>query len=152
MAIARQGRQLKLLEIIAQQEIETQFELASALEAAGYKVTQATISRDIKELGLIKILTDEKKYKYFYVEGNNQNISAKLISLFKESVISVQGSLNMVVIRTLSGSANTAALLIDKLSMPMILGTVAGDDTILVISRSVEEVDYIVAKIKEFIR
>lgn len=150
--MARQGRQLKLLEIIAQKEIETQVELAAALEEAGYKVTQATVSRDIKELGLIKILTDDKKYKYFYVEGNNQNISSKLISLFKDSVISIQDSLNLIVVKTLSGSANAAALLLDKLSLPMILGTVAGDDTILVISRSVEEVGYIVNKIKEFIR
>lgn len=150
--MARQGRQLKLLEIIAHKEIETQFELAAALEEAGYKVTQATISRDIKELGLIKILTDDKKYKYFYVEGSNQNISSKLIALFKESVLSVHESLNLVVVKTLSGSANTAALLLDKLNLPMVLGTVAGDDTIVVISRSVEEVSCIINKIKEFIR
>lgn len=133
--MARSARQMKILELISKKDVETQDELAAELMRAHFNVTQATISRDIKELGLIKVSTQDGRQKYSKEMADN-GISGKIINLFKNAVLSIDYAVNIVVIKTLSGSASTAGLMIDKLSNPDVLGCVAGDDTVMVITRS----------------
>ncbi|MGI5841900.1 MAG: arginine repressor [Christensenellales bacterium] len=132
--MARSSRQSKILELISMFEIETQDELVSRLRAADYDITQATISRDIKELGLIKILSQESgKYKYSIVETNEGVVSNKNIIIFKESVISVKVAQNLCIIKTIKGMASAICGLIDKFNLDSLMGAVNGDDTIMVI-------------------
>ena len=145
--MTRAQRHSKILKIIEEKEIETQEEMVLALHAEGYKVTQATVSRDINELGLIKVSAKNKKYKYSRPQVREKSVSVKMMTLFKESVISIDSVLNQIVVKTLVGSANTAAALIDKLSLPSVIGTLAGDDTILLILNSVDAVSGVVAQL-----
>ena len=132
--MARSIRQSKILDLITYNEIETQEELVAKLRALNFDITQATISRDIKELGLIKILSAEtNKYKYALVDSNEQQASNKYLLLFKESVISTKVAQNLVVIKTLKGMAGEVCGLIDKLNIDESLGSVSGDDTVMVI-------------------
>lgn len=149
--MARTGRQLKLIEIINHNEIETQEALADALKKEGYLVTQATVSRDIKDLGLIKVMTPEKRYKYAQPASNEQKNSGKMLNLFRESVISIDFAGHMVILKTIPGSANTAASLIDKLNFQEIIGCVAGDDTIFVAIKDITRVSDIVGKLKSLL-
>jgi transcriptional regulator of arginine metabolism len=137
--MARNSRQSKILELISLQEIETQEELVSALRDANFDVTQATISRDIKELGLIKILTDSKKYKYTVVNSSVQTLSAKCLNIFKECVISVKSAMNLTIVKVIKGTAGMVSGLIDQLSIAQILGCTYGDDTVLIITTDEED-------------
>ncbi|MDK2835423.1 MAG: transcriptional regulator of arginine metabolism [Thermosediminibacterales bacterium] len=136
---------MKILEIIRSKPIETQEELAEELKKQGFNVTQATVSRDIKELRLIKVLDGNNVYKYALPDAN-VNISDKLVRMFKESIVGIDYSENLIVIKTLSGAASAAAAAIDGLHWQEIVGTIAGDDTILVIIRSKNMVKGIVDK------
>ena len=131
--MARSARQSKILEIISIKEIETQDELARELKNANFDITQATISRDIKELGLTKILSSSGKYKYCFVGSDEQVISNKYISIFKESVISVKAAMNLIVIKTMKGMGAGVASFVDKLNITDLLGAVNGDDTVMLI-------------------
>ena len=132
--MTRSVRQSKILDIISANEIETQEELVSQLRAANFDITQATISRDIKELGLIKILSsDSNRYKYALVDDTEQQASNKYLLIFKESVISVKQAQNLVVLKTLKGMAASICTLIDKFSVDNVLGCVYGEDTVMVI-------------------
>ncbi len=131
--MARSARQSKILEIISTKEIETQDELARELKNANFEITQATISRDIKELGLTKILSSSGKYKYCFVGSDEQVISNKYITIFKESVISVKLALNLVVVKTMKGLGGAIASFVDKLNISELLGAVNGDDTVMLI-------------------
>lgn len=132
--MARSVRQSKILELISTREIETQDELVALLREAKFDITQATISRDIKELGLIKILSaDSGKYKYAIVENGEQAVSNKYISIFKEAVISIRPAQNLVVLKTIKTMAGAICGLIDKLNLDCVLGAVAGDDTVMII-------------------
>ena len=131
--MARSSRQSKILEIIQSKEIETQDDLVKELRALNYDITQATISRDIKELGLIKIMTDDKRYKYAYVDNAEQQVSGKYMLIYKEAIISVKTAQNLVVIKTLKGMANAISSYIDKLSIKNVLGTTFGEETVMVI-------------------
>lgn len=132
--VARSTRQSKILELISVKEIETQDELVAELRAADFDITQATISRDIKELGLIKILSqDSGKYKYSLVEASENVVSNKNIIIFKESVITIKTAQNLCVIKTIKGMASAICGLIDKLNLDSVMGAVNGDDTIMVI-------------------
>ncbi len=133
--MARNSRQTKILELIAQKDIETQGDLVNELLAAGFVVTQATVSRDIKELGLIKVSTDDKRQKYTR-ERNDNTIASKFADMFRHSVVSVDYAVNIVVVKTLSGSANVAGMMIDRLKNPNVLGCVAGDDTVFAVLRA----------------
>ena len=133
--LPRSARQIKILELIARKDIETQDELASELIAAGFSVTQATISRDIKELGLIKITMSDGRQKYAR-DHTDLSVGGKVVALFRQAVVSVDYALNTIVIKTLSGSANSAGLMVDRLENPQVLGCVAGDDTVLVITKT----------------
>ena len=131
--MARSARQSKILELISTKEIETQDELARELKNANFEITQATISRDIKELGLIKILSSSGKYKYTVVGSDEQLISNKYVSIFKEAVISVKSALNLVVIKTIKGLAPSVCSFVDKLNLTDRMGAVNGDDTVMLI-------------------
>ncbi len=149
--MARNSRQSKILEIITTNEIETQEELVSALKAADFDVTQATISRDIKELGLIKILSDNKKYKYATVNGSVQQVSSKVMSIFKECVISVKNAMNLVVVKVLKGTGGLVSNLIDQLSLSQVLGCTYGDDTVMIITSDTDDAYHIKDKLNELL-
>lgn len=142
-------RHTMIKDLITKNEIDTQNALADALIESGFNVTQATVSRDIKELGLIKVLSESGKYKYAQPAKNDEavNVSSKMLNVFCESVISINHSQNIIVVKTLSGSANAAASLIDRLSIPEIFGCIAGDDTIMVVVSSSEVAPEIAEKL-----
>lgn len=140
-------RQLAILEIIREQNIETQEQLAAALQLRGFTATQATISRDIKELRLAKTPGANGAYQYASEEKNESSLTDRLIRMFSDSVLDIQSAYNQIVVKTLSGSANVAAEAIDCLNWPEIIGTLAGDNTILMIVRSVEDVDAVMARL-----
>ena len=125
-------RHAMILQLIDTMEIDTQEMLAEQLLARGIKVTQATISRDIKELRLIKVLSDHGTYKYATAERAEKNISDRMIRIFAESVVSMTEAENLIVIKTLPASANVAAEAIDSLNWPEIAGTLAGENSIFV--------------------
>ena len=150
--MARNSRQSKILELISTKEIETQEELVAELKAANFDITQATISRDIKELGLIKILSDSKKYKYAIVSTSAQAISNKNMTIFKECVVSVKNAMNLVVVKVLKGTGGLVSNLIDQLSISQVLGTTYGDDTVMVITNDTEDAFYVKDKVLEFIK
>ena len=145
-------RQKAILEIIRQQDINTQEELAEALKKLNFNVTQATVSRDIKELRLLKTLSSEGVYRYTMVENVEHTLDERFRRIFSESVLSVSSAYNQIVLRTLSGSANVAAEMIDSIGWSEIIGTLAGDNTVLLIVRTIEDVDDIVSKIREMLR
>lgn len=137
-------RQARILDLIDQQEIETQEELSEQLRALGYNTTQATVSRDIKELRLIKILSAETgKYKYAAASTEVENsFSTRLRNIFRECVTSINAAQNLVVIKTLPGLGQAAAMAIDAMRDMRVVGTLGGDDTVFVVmhdSNSAEE-------------
>lgn len=146
-------RLTKIKEIIAKNDIETQSGLADALNSFGFNATQATVSRDIKELGLIKVPAQSGKYKYAMANDvdETKSISSKILNVFCESVISINYSENIIVVRTLSGSANAAAALIDKLNVPEIFGCIAGDDTIMVVVSSADKAPEVADKLRKIV-
>ncbi len=126
------NRQNAILEIIEDFDIETQEDLANRLYERGFNVTQATISRDIKELHLIKTQTDKSTYKYTVNETSRVLNTERLLRVFRDTVTDIQVTGNIIVVRTLSGSANAAAEVVDNMDTDSILGTIAGDNTIFV--------------------
>ena len=148
----RTARHAKILEIISQKEIETQEELCSELNKLNYVVTQATISRDIKDLHLFKVSGIEKKYRYAYINDSEGEISPKKKNLFRDCVVAVKCAQNLVVIKTLSGNGANAGTVVDKLNYPEIVGTVAGDDTLLVVCNSNEGAATVIDKINDFMK
>ncbi|WP_123053581.1 arginine repressor [Clostridium sp. JN-1] len=144
-------RHAKILEIINTKDIETQEELASELRKSGMDVTQATVSRDIKELKLIKVLGENGKYKYATISHTENFLSNKLINIFSQTVISVENVQNFIVIKTISGSGSAAAEAIDSLKFEGIAGTVAGDNTIFILARDSEKAQVITQKMKRMI-
>ena len=145
-------RQVAILDIIEKQEIETQEELASALNARGIRVTQATVSRDIMELRLLKVLTPSGKYKYATGDQADNNLTDRFIRMLAESLLSVSSANNLIVVKTLSGSANVAAEALDSMHWPEVLGTLAGDNTVLLIIRSNEETITVTSRIREMMK
>lgn len=147
--MARSTRQSKILEIIQTKEIETQDELVSELRALNFDITQATISRDIKELGLIKIMSDSKKYKYAYVDSTEQQVSSKYMGIYKEAIISIKQAQNLVVIKTLKGVSNAISGFIDKMNLKNVLGSTYGDETVLVVCLTNEDASITCNKLNE---
>ncbi|SUY47175.1 arginine repressor [Clostridium putrefaciens] len=149
--MVKSKRHSKILEIISLKDIETQEELAEELKESGFNVTQATISRDIKMLKLTKVLSSEGRYKYVVISTDQNQISDKLASVLTNTVLSIESIDKMVVIKTLSGSASAAAEAIDNLQLTEIAGTIAGDNTILILVRSLERAEELVRKIRKLI-
>ena len=129
-------RHAKILDIIAEYPIETQDELLARLKDEGYKATQATISRDIKDLRLVKTLGSDGKYRYVSASKNSTDIRSNFSSLFASSVNSIDFAQNIVVIKTLSGMAQAVCAALDSNEYKAVVGTIAGDDTIFIACRS----------------
>ena len=141
-------RQEEILDIIENVEIETQEELAERLRERGYKVTQATVSRDIKELRLIKISGRRNTYCYARPGRHEAITNDRMIRLLTDSTVDIDYAGQMVVVKTLSGSANVAAEAIDNMNWKEVLGTIAGDNTIFVAVRSENDAAEIAARIR----
>ncbi|HHX26472.1 MAG TPA: arginine repressor [Firmicutes bacterium] len=132
--LSKTKRHAKVLEIIRGKPIETQEDLAASLQEEGFEVTQATVSRDIKELGITKTPTGSGRYRYVVPkEKAFEDSRHRMRRLFQDSVISIDSSENLLVIRTLTGNAHAVAAVIDNTGIPEIVGTIAGDDTILIV-------------------
>lgn len=146
-------RQFKIKEIIMERAIETQEELVDALQESGMKVTQATVSRDIKELMLIKIPSDTGGYKYA-MPGETQKVNPihKLKRALQDHFTHIDYTDNLVVMKCLPGTASTIAALIDSMETSDIMGTISGDDTILIICRSKEQSRIVVDRFLDMLR
>ena len=145
-------RQSKILELITRKEIETQEELADSLKAMGIDVTQATISRDIKELRLVKVMAKSGKYRYATISQSQEGITDRLNKIFENSVVSIDNALNIVVIRTIPGAAQICASAIDYMGIDDIVGTLAGDDTVFIAIRDLDCIDHVLNEFKKNIR
>lgn len=150
--MARANRQLKILDIISKHDVDTQEELVDYLRSEGFAVTQATVSRDIKEMGIIKTLSsDSRHYKYAAQQTKEATAADKFLSMFKNTVISIKSSGNLIVLKTEAGSAGPAAELIDKLSYDEVLGVIAGDNTIFVALDGLDHVDTIRRRLEDLL-
>lgn len=137
----KSARHNLILEIIDTMDIETQEELAEELKRRGVRVTQATVSRDIKELRLLKVLSENGGYKYATVERAEKGMNDRFARILAESIVNIESVNNLVVINTLTASANAAGEAIDSMKWSEVLGTIAGDNTLLIIARSNEAVE-----------
>ena len=146
------NRHAKILEIIESNIIETQEEIAEKLKEMGMDVTQATVSRDIKELRLIKVMTEDGKYRYASMSQGESSISEKLHTIFIQAYASSDYANNMVVVKTLPGMAQAAASAIDSLRWSEIVGTIAGDDTIMIVCRAEKIAEELVNKFNRMVK
>lgn len=145
-------RQEKILELIAKYEIETHDEMITKLREDGYNVTQATISRDLRELKLTKVLTSRGTYKYTVNNSRHHANNVKFNNAVVDSIVSVDYAGNNIVLKTYPGMAQAVASSVDALSVESILGCVGGDDTIIIVTRDEESSAEISEKIKELIK
>lgn len=139
MKPTKNERQSRILQLIRENEIETQEDLVADLNEAGMDVTQATISRDIKELGIIKVTTGTGAQKYVSLERTGEVASGRLMKIFSESVLHVEVAMNLVIIKTMPGMAQASASALDSMRLSEVVGTIAGDDTVFVASRTVTQ-------------
>lgn len=149
----KERRQQAILEIIAEQEMETQEQLLTALRARGFRCTQATISRDIKELQLVKELTAAGSYRYVISDrkGKGEH-DERLRNIFREGVISAAAAQNLVVLKTMPGLANAAAAALDRMEIEGMVGTLAGDDTALLIMQTAQDAEAFCGEIRGMLR
>ncbi len=145
----KEQRQSKILSLIDKYEIETQEELVETLEQAGFSVTQATISRDIRELKLTKIATKKDSQKYVSL---NYDVSDKVLRVFRAGFLSMDVAQNILVIKTLPGMGNAVAAAIDALSYEEVVGTIAGDDTIFCAIRTERLINNVIEKFHEVLK
>ena len=146
------SRHAKILELIEKYQIETQEELAEKLREHGMDVTQATVSRDIKELRLIKVMVDDEHYKYAPISHSETSITNKLLTIFTESFVSCDYANNIVIVKTLPGMAQASASAVDTLKWTEIVGTIAGDDTIMIVCRAEKIAEELVNKLSKMIK
>lgn len=144
-------RHIKIREIIANNDIETQDDLVDELKKAGYNVTQATISRDIKELHLVKVPLMDGKYKYSLPADQRFNPLQKLKRALMDAFVSIDSTSYLLVMKTLPGNAHAIGALLDKLDWNEILGTICGDDTILIICRQPADAEVITQRFLEML-
>ncbi len=137
-------RHAKIHELINEHEIETQEELVKLLEKENFNVTQATISRDIKQLRLIKVLSKSGRYKYSTIKEQNEIITEKFIKIFQDSLIKIDHAENIIVIKTLPGAAQAAGAALDSMDRDEIVGTLAGDDTVFLVIRNKKDVQSLI--------
>ena len=129
-------RQAKIMEIISNRNVETQEQLLALLQDEGFRATQATISRDIKELRIVKELTSLGTYRYTVANSEvGSSFSARLNTIFRECVTGFDYAQNIIIIRTLPGLASAAGSAIDAMNMSMVVGSLAGDDTVMIVMR-----------------
>lgn len=145
------GRQTKIIELINKFDIETQEELADRLNAAGYNVTQATISRDIRELKLTKVSVEGNRQKYIILQNQESGLYEKYVRVLSDGLISMDFAQNILVCKTVSGMAMAVAAALDNLNINGIVGSIAGDDTIMCAIRHEEDVVTVMDKINKLI-
>lgn len=145
------NRQSKIIEIIQKNEVETQDELSALLEKDGFRVTQATVSRDIRELKLTKIPTAGGRQKYAVITDAPENLSKKYERVLREGFLSMDMAQNILVIKTVSGMASAVCAAIDAMKMREIVGSIAGDDTIMCAIRTVDETYAVMKKIRRIV-
>jgi len=148
----KNARQAAILNLIETRTIDTQEELAIALCNEGFNVTQATVSRDIKEMRLMKVLTPEGGYKYASNDKEDTGISDRLGRIFADSVLSVTAAENLIVLNTIAGGANAAGEAIDSLHLPQIIGTICGDNTIFTATKTKEDAQIVAQKLQLMMR
>lgn len=150
--MSRSTRQSKILSIIASRDIETQDELVAELRSAGFDITQATISRDIKELGLIKTLTSDNKYRYVTKQTIDVKVPDKLMNVVREAVISVVTAENLVVVKTISDSAQAVSGALEQLSIQEAVGILADRSSVLVVCSNSHDAEVVKGKIDRLCR
>lgn len=149
----KNDRQSQLLQIISEESIETQEQLLERLQARGIKSTQATISRDIKELHLVKEPAGQGRYRYAVSAHKTKlNFADRLRTIFRESILSVDYAQNIVVVKTMPGLASAAAAAIDSMEIAYIVGSLAGDDTVMLVMRDLENASDFVSEVKDMLR
>lgn len=144
-------RHAKIIDLISRYEIETQEELADRLKALGFKVTQATISRDIRELKLTKIAVSGGRQKYALMYDDFDGLNEKYMRVLRDGFVSMDMAQNILVVKTVAGMAMAVAAALDKMQWPEIAGCIAGDDTIMCAVRSVDETIQVMGKIRKII-
>ena len=144
----KKSRHQKIKELVEQYEIETQEELAERLKEAGYAVTQATVSRDIRELKLSKVPMGDGRQKYTILIHSDHYLSDKYIRVLRDGYVSMDMAQNILVVKTVSGMAMAVAAAIDALKLKEIVGSIAGDDTIMMAVRTVEDTETVMEKIR----
>lgn len=145
-------RQSKLIELIEKHDIEKQEELAELLKAAGFSVTQATVSRDIRELKLTKVPVGSGKQKYIIMKANDTPLNTKYIRVLRDDIVSMDMAQNILVIKTVSGMAMAVAAALDAMKLSEIVGSIAGDDTIMVALRTLEDTKIVIDKIQSIVQ
>ena len=148
----KKSRHDMILDILDNHVIETQGDLAEALRARGVAVTQATVSRDIKEMRLVKTTVGHGKHAYVSMVQNENDMVDRRVRLFRDAVISLDNAGNLIVVKTVSGSANAAAEAVDSIQDEDILGTVAGDNTILIVLRSENSVQRTLLQFRQWMK
>lgn len=149
--MTKRARHAKILELIAQREIDRQEEIVIALNRLGFNVTQATVSRDINELGITKVAGEQKKYRYAQIKREEKQSLEKVVNMFRESVVYIKSAQNLVVVKTISGSGSAAGLTIDMLELDEMVGSVAGDDTLLIVCSDNASAENVVKKLSEIV-
>jgi transcriptional regulator of arginine metabolism len=145
------ARHAKIIEIIQAKDVETQEQLAEQLKNKGFDITQATVSRDIKELKLIKVMNAEGNHKYATISPTDTFLSSKLASIFSQTVLYVDFVDKFIVLKTISGAGAAAAEALDSLKFNGIVGTIAGDNTVFILVRREEDKEELLQKIKKMI-
>lgn len=145
------GRQTKIIELINKHDIETQEELADLLEHAGFHVTQATISRDIRELKLTKVATDNGRQKYIILKNQESGLNEKYVRVLKDGFLSMDMAQNIIVIKSISGMAMAVAAALDALHFEGIVGCIAGDDTVMCVIRTTQDAVKVMEKLNKLV-
>lgn len=147
----KKSRHAKIIELIEKYDVETQEDLADYLREAGFQVTQATVSRDIRELKLSKIPTGEGRQKYVILKQDDSHLVDKYIRVLKDGLISMDMAQNILVIKTVSGMASAVAVAVDAMKFKEIIGSIAGDDTIMMAVRTVDDTKVVMDKIHKML-
>ena len=147
----KEKRHEKIIELIEQYDIETQDELADRLRAAGFQVTQATVSRDIRKLKLSKVPGRNGRQKYALLTGQNHQMSEKYVGILREAFVSMDAAQNILVIKTVSGMAMALATALDNIDWKGILGCVAGDDTVMCVIRTQADTAAVMGELKKIV-
>ncbi len=145
------NRHAKIVELVNKHNIETQEELAELLNQEGYKVTQATVSRDIRDLKLTKVPTENGRQKYAVLKATESVLTEKYFRILKDGFVSMDMAQNILVIKTVSGMAMAVAAAIDEMDWHEVVGCIAGDDTIMCAIRTLEATETVMEKIKRIV-
>lgn len=140
-----------VVDLINKYDIETQEELAAYLKDEGYEVTQATVSRDIRELKLSKIATGSGKQKYIILQNDDSHLGDKYIRVLRDGFVSMTMAQNLLVVKTVQGMAMAVAAAIDAMKFPEVVGCIAGDDTIMIAMKNIEETESLMEKLDEIL-